>query len=150
MPKAKMIFHAVIEEKDVDGVMRKRPVIKNMAYYQQHINRFFIGDKVVIEIEKRKVSRSLQQNSYYWGAVLPTIADSTGDMVEDLHEFFKRRFLTPRKARVLGKDVVFPGSTAKLSKSDFAEYLQKIEHLTEIPLPRPEDAGYFGNYSHKL
>lgn len=146
MQKVKIIFHAVIEEKGINGVIQKRPVIKNMLYYQQHINRFKLGDKVVIEIEKRTVSRSLQQNSFYWGAVLPCIAESTGNITEDLHEFFKRKFLAPREVEVLGKAVVFPGSTAKLSSADFFEYLQKIEHLTGIPLPNPEDAGYGNPY----
>ena len=149
MNRVKVIFHAIIEEvKDPkSNFVKKSPVIKNMLYYQQHINRFKVGDKVVIEIEKRKLPRSLQQNSYYWGAVLPCIAEDTGNIPEDLHEFFKRRFLEPRKAEVLGKIVVFPGSTTRLSKANFYEYLQKIEHLTGIPLPNPEDAGYANPYN---
>ena len=47
-----------------------------------------------------------------------------------------------RQLKVLGKEVKLPGSTAKLNKPDFSEYLMKIEQLTEIPLPSPVDAGY--------
>lgn len=142
MSKVKIIFHAVVEERN--GV--KKVTIKNKLYYQQHINRFMVGDKVVIDIEKRSVTRSLQQNAYYWGAVLPCIAESTGDIAEELHEYFKRKFLPPRLITVLDEKIKIPGSTTKLTKADFYEYLQKIEHLTGIPLPNPEDAGYFNPY----
>lgn len=142
MSKVKIIFHAIIEDRN--GV--KKAVIKNRLYYQQHINRFKVGDKVVIEIEKKRVTRSLQQNAFYWGAVLPCIAESTGEMVEDLHHLFRQEFLPPENKRVLDREVIVSGSTTKLSKNDFYEYLQKIEHLTGIPLPNPEDAGYFNQY----
>ena len=93
MAGIKINFHAVIEEKVVNGIKVKQPVIKNKAYYYQHLDQFYLGDKVVITIEKMRARRSLDQNNFYWGAVLPAISESTGDYVEDLHEFFKRKFI---------------------------------------------------------
>lgn len=142
MPGVKLIFHAIIQEKVVNGIKLRRPVIQNSAYYQQHLNKFFLGDKVVITIEKKRAHRSIEQNSFYWGAILPTISESTGHTEEDLHEFFKRKFLPPRYLEVLNEKIKIPGSTAKLNKPEFCEYLMKIEQLTGIPLPNPADAGY--------
>jgi len=101
-----------------------------------------VGKKVTIQIIKPK--RSDQQNAYYW-LYLGVIASETGDDPNSLHEYFKRAFLPPRFIEVMGKEVKIPASTAKLNKSDMAEYLMRIASETNIPLPDRELAGYIIN-----
>lgn len=88
----------------------------------------------LVSIDKRKTIRSLPQNALYW-LYLGIISNETGDNVDDLHEFFKRKFIPARTMTILKTLVVLPGTTTTLSKAEFSEYLSKIEVLTGIPIP---------------
>jgi hypothetical protein len=101
------------------------------------------GRTLTIELEKKGRSRS--QNNYYW-VYLNVIARETGENADDLHEFFKRKFLPPVFKTVRGQELQLPRSTTTLSKAEFNEYLDRICALVEIPLPDPEAAGYISNY----
>jgi hypothetical protein len=65
------------------------------------------------------------------------IASETGDNINDLHEFFKRKILPPRFTEVMGEKVKLPASTTDLSKVDFGEYMEQICALTSVPIPDP-------------
>ena len=69
-----------------------------------------------IDIKKRW-DRTWQQNRYYWGVVLYTLSKETGNSTQELHYFFKNRFIY--------SDEWLP-SSKELSKDEFAEYVQKI------------------------
>lgn len=90
--------------------------------------------------------RTLAQNSYYW-LYLTIIARETGNDAEDLHEFFRSKLLPRKMVKIKGNNGVYEfeklKSTTKLSKLDFGEYLDKICAATEVPLPDPEEAGYY-------
>lgn len=109
--------------------------------------RQFANDHVgkVVRIEIPKATRSNPQNNYYWH-FLGIISKETGDDVNSLHEYFKRKFLPPQTIKVTLKgvpqEIKIPASTADLSKSDFGDYLDRICVLTEVPLPDPTLAGY--------
>lgn len=96
------------------------------------------------DLVPRIPKRSLSQNAYYW-TYLTIIAAETGDNADDLHEFFKRKFLNPKFIQVLGQEIRIPSSTTGLSKADFTEYLDRICALTNVPLPDPEAAGFILN-----
>jgi len=99
----------------------------------------------IIKLEKQELTRSKPQNSFYW-LYLNIIQFETGTPAEDLHEFFKLKFLGTREIIIKGKKnehkIIAPMSTRALSKIEFGEYLAKIEHLTEIPIPNPQEAGF--------
>ena len=97
--------------------------------------------KVMVKIEKFKKIRSTgrasdkgNQNGLYW-LYLKIIEEETGNFADDLHEYFKRKFLTPRELNVLNDKMKIPGSTAKLNTLEFSDYLEKIQVLTNIPIP---------------
>ena len=98
-----------------------------------------------IRIEKPKENRTLSQNNYYW-LYLEVISRETGNEAEELHEFFKQKFLPRKMVIIQGKktahEVMIIKSTTKLSKVEFGDYLDKICSLVEIPLPDPILAGY--------
>jgi len=93
------------------------------------------------QIEFEKQTRSNQQNRFYW-KYIRILSEETGDNENDLHEFFKRKFLPPRFVRVLGREIKLPASTSKLSKKDFSEYIMRIEALTGILSPDTEKYFY--------
>lgn len=96
------------------------------------------GDRVILRLIPFKKIRTLPQNNFYW-LYLNIISDNTGDLADDLHEYFKRKLLSPRYVTVLGKEVKLPATTTKLDKQEFSEYIDKIEALTGIAAPNPEE-----------
>jgi hypothetical protein len=97
------------------------------------------------EIYRREAKRSSTQNAYYWH-YLEVIEAETGNIADDMHEYFRRKLLPPKFIHVNGETVKIPSSTTELTKVEFGEYLDKICALTNVPLPRPEEAGYITNY----
>jgi hypothetical protein len=87
---------------------------------------------------KLKRIRTIRQNKYYW-AYLNIIEKETGNDSNELHEYFKRIFLQPKLINVLGHEIKIPGSTTKLSKLEFSDYIAKIEVECGIPSPDPNE-----------
>lgn len=74
--------------------------------------------------------------------VYRTISIHNGDIVNDLHEYFKRKLLPPQFIKVLGREVKLPASTSKLSKIELSEYVERIRAevaLFGISIPDPDD-----------
>lgn len=92
------------------------------------ITEINLGDKPVqtVEIKDFKKNRSSQQNRYYFGIVLPLLADNYGDAKTDFHEFLKRKFLMPRIVEIDGMRFEIMPSTSKLSTVDFNEFVEQV------------------------
>lgn len=92
--------------------------------------------KFILEINKSKSIRSLNQNRFYWGVVLPILSDFFGYSNEEMHQICATTYLRYEKD---GKE--FTKSTTKLDTKEFENYLEKIrqwassEHGIHIPLP---------------
>lgn len=119
--------------------------------------------KLKITVEKYRSNRSVNQNNYYWGVVIPILGDWAGvdqyEYVEQVHIPLKRMFLGRVKREIPLNDSLFGKvfksqrtaildeiqSTAKLNTAEFAEYIDKvrrwakIEHNVEIPEPNKID-----------
>ena len=102
--------------------------------------------KAKFRLEPLENKRTLLQNAFYW-VYLEVIARETGNDSEDLHEYFKEKLLPRKIVKITGKkgsyDFARLSSTTKLNKVNFGEYLEKICKLTGVPIPNPEDAGYY-------
>ena len=105
-----------------------------------------------VKIEQPKQVRSLTQNAFYW-AWLAKVERETGNESDDMHEYGKTKFLPKRLIRIKGKknayDVETAGTTTKLSKLEFGEYMEKFPAHVQIPLPTKEEIeamGYISNY----
>jgi hypothetical protein len=96
------------------------------------------GKKLVVEIERETGVRSDSQNRTYWMR-LELIANHTGHSAEELHQLFKRLYLPPKFKKILGRDLKLPSSTTGLNKSEFSEYMMKIEaEATSLGIVLPE------------
>lgn len=101
------------------------------------IRKFFDGLKPGrYELSAKRINRrSNQQNRYYFGYVLPEAQRGFKDIGHDLnkeevHEFFKVRFnATDLVNSDTGEVLQIPRSTTELSKSDFSEYIAKIQQF---------------------
>ncbi len=97
------------------------------------------GKKIQLSVNRYTKRRSLNQNNYYWGAIIPMIAEQVGMLDEEVHEALRLMFLKDNTKR-LGTIK----STSELSKGEFAEYLIDIQNWA-IPFlgiekwPDPEE-----------
>ena len=100
-----------------DGRMKVRGLTDYLKGFKE-------GDEISIEVTKWKNKRTLNQNSYYW-SVLTTIS-TIGHSSEELHEIFKRLFITPKFVLYRGREIKMPKSTTDLSTEEFREYIERI------------------------
>lgn len=102
------------------------------------------GKDVRITISDPLKTRSHPQNRYYWGVVLTMIAAETGHITEELHEFFKDKFLPRVYVSVAGQERQIPKSTTSLDTMFFEQYLEQIRAFAatelnmRIPLPHED------------
>lgn len=98
-----------------------------------------------VTIREHRKRRSLPQNALNWmwlNEVARIVSEETGNDADDLHTFFKRKFLTPRIVQI-GKETVAKYSTKKLTTAEFSAYLDRIYAFVttelRILLPLPEE-----------
>ena len=128
-------------------------IIEGKLNFQSDYNearfRQFCADNEgkIVRIEQDRPIRSLSQNALYW-VWLAKVELETGSSSEDLHEYLKSVFLPRRLIRIKGKaishDVETLGSTTKLNKVEFGEYLEKCAAHCGIPLPTVEEIEEMG------
>lgn len=127
-----MKLKAIIKDKTI--------TFENLPYARHHLGKLE-GKKVIVDVQKIKSKRSLNQNAYYW-LILDIISKETGHTSEELHRLFKGLFL-PRKEIILHDRKFFlAGSTTDLTKGQFVEYMMRISAEAGemgIVLPSPDD-----------
>lgn len=119
------------------GVIRDgKPRLHNMGKYRAYLQSFAEETPIELTLKKYKPRRTDPQNKYYWGVVVPMLADNFGYTKDEMHDALKWLFL--RKPEAEPPTV---GSTAKLDTKGFNEYIEKIqiyaasEHSVVIPDP---------------
>ena len=94
--------------------------------FAKRVAQFKEGDKVVITLEKYRKARSLNQNSYYWGGVLPPISEHTGHSSYELDKIFEVMF-APRIIKNLGdKEITRIKHCKELNTGEFTEYIERV------------------------
>ena len=74
------------------------------------------------QIKEYKKTRSNDQNRYYWGWVLKTIAESMWDWADYVHWVMSMKFLVDNT-----KKSPYIKSTANLNSKEFTEYIENIK-----------------------
>jgi hypothetical protein len=95
------------------------------------------GDVGTMKIELKKPKRTSLQNSFYW-VYLDLVSLSSGHTPKELHNWAKGKFMTKGISEVFGDKVRQVKSTTDLNRSEFVEYLSRIEETTGVPIPDPE------------
>lgn len=98
------------------------------------------GNAVVISVKREHATRSNQQNRYWWGVVVPLIAEHLGYTTDEMHEALKYKFLRT-EAEAAPTDLPKIRSTASLDTKEFTALIENVitwagaEFGVEIPLP---------------
>lgn len=95
---------------------------------------------VKIEVKPHKKIRSLNQNAYYHGVVLQIISEDTGHTPEELHDVFRKMFLSHTTKKVFGLTLDHLATTTDLTTVEFMNYIDRITALVGeagITIPPP-------------
>lgn len=121
-----------------------RTIDKVTAY----LSKLKDGREYTVTITPKRVRRSIDQNSLYW-LWIACLSDETGNDRDDLHEFFKRKFLGVEAHDIFGEVVKRSRSTTTCSTAEFTIYLNKVQAFAAseagVILPLPEDK-YFEDF----
>lgn len=111
----------------------------------------FEGRDVLITFEKPKKKRSNNQNSYYWGIIVPitkqAIKTEWGEIwnSQKVHEFYKMQFNTIEIVNEKTGEVInVPKSTTENTTTDQEEYHSQIREFlkewfsVDCPLPNED------------
>lgn len=86
------------------------------------------GKEVAVEIRRYRPKRSINQNAYYHGVVIPWLAEAMGEEGEDgherVHQALKIQFLMDRSGKL-----PTVRSTASLDTAEFTEYIEQCRRL---------------------
>ena len=107
-----------------------------------YIQRLDITKKLyTVETLEKKAGRSISQNSLYW-LWLTCIEFETGTNRDELHDYFKHKFILPTECEVFGELIIRCTTTDK-DTLQFKMYLDKIQIFAStelsITLPDPKD-----------
>ena len=104
--------------------------------------------EVSIRVETRHATRSLNQNAWYWSQVVGLVAEHTGYTADEVHEFYKAKFL-PRTLHFqngegeIVAEFVTGGTTATLNKVQFGAYCEQIREwassVLDVVIPNPRE-----------
>jgi len=103
----------------------------------------------IVTVERARRKRSIDQNRYYWGVVVPLVKEGLTDIgyrltTEAVHEFLKGQFniveIVNEKSGEIMKSI---GSTTEMSTSQMMDYFSKIkewasEYLS-VYIPDPNE-----------
>jgi len=138
--KMKLKFAAKV----VDGTLK----VSRRSEFVEALNGFE-GKEITITVEKKKKERSLQQNAYYWGVVIPltqTGLIETGNKFskEETHELLKYKFLQQEKVNEeTGEIFKYLGGSSELTTTQFMEYILDIQQWAaeylNIQVPSPNE-----------
>jgi hypothetical protein len=107
---------------------------EGMEKWISHLN----GKSVQVVIRRYRKGRSLAQNRWYWGVIVPLMADHCGYDDEEMHSALRMRFLMKYEGLV-----PTIRSTTDLSTVEFSEYCEKCIRLGAemgIVIPTPDEA----------
>ena len=100
-----------------------------------------------VTIKPHVKRRTDSQNRLMWrwvDNVAEHVVQHTGQDSEDVHEFFKRKFLTPRRFEIEG-EMIEVWSTKKLTTKEMSEYMERIYAWATselgLLLPLPSELG---------
>lgn len=103
-------------------------------------------DVCYVSFSKKVNSRSNQQNAYYWGCVVPIIADELGYTNEEMHKELSIKFLSEIYIATLpdgNKEITIIKSTSKLNTKEFEDYMTNVRQWASIHLnvyvPNPNE-----------
>ena len=138
---------SVLDEVIGSGFIKAgRLFIRDRRDFDRQVQRLKDGWEVEITVKRRSVTRSQQQNAYYWGVIVRILAEHTGYTDVEIHDVLKAKFLPKHLAITDGNgevkgEFVLGGSTRNLKTAEFSEYCEHIKEWAaddlDVYIPDP-------------
>lgn len=98
----------------------------------------FRRGRVTVRVQMDRGKRTSQANRYY-RLILGLIADETGHDPDELHEYYKRRFLVARTIEVMGEEIEV-WTTTEENQEAFIAYTEQIRRhaLLDLGIETPD------------
>lgn len=107
--------------------------ISNREFFDRYLKTLDDGN-YSITIEKAKKKRSLNQNRYYFGVVLPILLFNFREIgfnelqnIEQVHDILKVKFLVEKISNDNGEFLERIKSTTELSTVQFMDYIAEVQ-----------------------
>jgi hypothetical protein len=128
-----------------------RLFIRNRRAFDEQVAQLREGWQLEVTIKRLRATRSLEQNAFYWGVVVQLLSEHTGYTPDEIHDLLKMKFIPKRMAFADGNgevvdQYVLGGSTRKMNKLEFGEYIAAIQQWAAeeldlvIPDPNQDEA----------
>lgn len=96
-----------------------------------------LENNYIVEVKKKRNTRSTNQNSYYWKCIVQELANSLGYFPDEMHSILRSKFLSEWEMievndKKIGLNKI--GSTTDLNTKAFEVYAEQIRiwALTEL------------------
>lgn len=111
-------------------------VMNHQKEYARHV-RSLAGQYVEVIVRRKRLQRSSQANRYYFGVVVPLIAEHCGYEKDEMHELLAMRFLRIENDPVTGSPR--RKRTPDTDTKEFSEYVDAcIRFGAELDVVIPE------------
>lgn len=122
---------------------------RNISLIKKAVQNFE-GKEIEITIKRKYKQRSLPQNAFYWGVIIPMfqelINEHWGEIKssEEIHEILKSQCnYTEKVNQQTGEITKIPQSTTELTTAGWLEYEQKIRQFAmdffHATIPEPNE-----------
>lgn len=129
-------------------VVNGKMFIIDRENFDKYVAINYNSKKVTVTVAEQKKSRSINQNNYYYGVIIPIAADEMGYHPQEAHQELGKLFLTYEKTDSNGKVSKFVRSTTDLTTVEAEEYYRQCrEHISaeySAYIPLPNEVEYTG------
>ena len=143
-----------------NGKVQKGEIKLPRKRLKKEVIQAFEGREIKVTFQRKKKIRSNEQNSYYWGVVIPFVIRGFIDLGNDIqegneehhnavHELLKGKFLANGEELwdAEGNMLQLNSSTTKCTTSQFMDYLAQIQmwsvEYLNVNIPDPEEQARF-------
>lgn len=129
--------------------------LKNSFKRELAISRFkkLLDSNATIMLKELKGKRSISANALYW-LWLTCIEKETGNEKEELHEYFKLKYLGTESVELFGETIIKTRTTSTKDTTEFSMYMNKIKDFTlvnlGIELPDPDHKHFADFYNEYI
>jgi hypothetical protein len=120
---------------DARGSLDFAPAVRGLM--RAHLLRLKPGTPIEVTLKRWRNKRSSQANRYYFGVVIPLIAEHCGYDKQEMHELLAMRFLRIEDDPITGAPR--RTSTPETDSQEFADYVDHcIQFAAELGIEIPE------------
>ena len=132
----------VVEEEKRHPITNDPTIVRSLvsdhpAYVQHELKHFNVGDHVLVKCTNKKQKRTDAQNRYMH-LYFTLIASSSGHTPRQIKLWAKGMHLSQGITEVFGHKVRDVKDTHQLKMLEMAEFLERVEADTGVPLPDAE------------